>query len=55
MKQSWAVYGEIWEGVVDRHNWYRNIYDERYAPGYDPDDPQPVALTEAETWYQGTY
>ena len=23
--------------------------------GYDPDDPQPVALTEDETWDQGTY
>ena len=23
--------------------------------GYDPDDPQPVALTEDETWNQGTY
>ena len=22
---------------------------------YDPDDPQPVALTEDETWDQGTY
>ena len=33
MKQNWAVYGEIWEGVVDRHNWYRNTYDGRCAPG----------------------
>jgi hypothetical protein len=23
--------------------------------GYDPDDPQPVALMEDETWDQGTY
>ena len=23
--------------------------------GYDPDDNQPVALTDEETWDQGTY